>query len=185
MRGFILNWNMIDLTSIFIHRILKNSTKLESQFSTCCISRIKCMFEIGVSRIFSCPSYQCKRCFSCISFSLFILSNPESEIHPMFLRTPETNSSYESIRSFFEDKILKYLWSLHSFYTLFYEIQFLLIRWQEWIHEKIFIRLAKFCSKLTDIYSTICRKWYKDTTRSLDDLFYEIEMWIREESHKA
>lgn len=176
---------MIDFISLFIRFILENSTELESQFSTCCISRIKCMFELRILGIFFCPRYQSYICFGCISFSMFINSYPESDIHPIFFRTPETNSSYKSISSPFENKILKYLSSLHSFYTLFYEIQFLFIRWQEWIHEKIFIRLAKFCSKFTDIYSTICRKWYKDTTRSLDDLFCEIKMWIDEESHKA
>ena len=122
LRGFILNWNMIDFISLFVRFFLENSTEFESQFSTCCISRINCMFEIGISRIFSCPSNQCGIYLSSISFPLFILSNPESEIHPIFFGTPEANSSYESIRSFFEDKVFKNLSSFHSFYTLLYKI---------------------------------------------------------------
>jgi len=107
LRGFILNWNMIDLISLFVRFILENSTEFESQFSRSNITRIKCVFELRILGIFFCPRYQSYICFGCISFPMFISSYPESDIHPMFFRTIESNTSYESIGSPFENKSFK------------------------------------------------------------------------------
>lgn len=126
--------NMIDFTSLFIYFILEDSIESECDFPRGNITRIECVLEIGVSCILFCPINECHICLCGVSFSMFIFPYPESEIHPMFFGTPESDSAYESVASFFENKVLKNLSLLHRKNTLFYKIQFLFIRREKWTH---------------------------------------------------
>lgn len=92
---------------------------------------------------------------------MLIYSNPESDIHPIFLGSIETNAPDEFSCIFFDDKILEYFPIPDRLLLYLDELEFLLICREKWTHIEILIREAELLSQLTDINSSIEWEWNK------------------------
>lgn len=134
-----LQWNMVYNMSLVRFLFLEYPTKLESKSSTWFILQIGSVFKIFISEIFTRPIQECTICLTCVSFPLFIFTDPESEIHPMILWSIEPDSTNETVGSFFEDIVLENLSSLHLLYTTHNKLQFFLITRKNWCYPEILV----------------------------------------------
>ena len=179
-----LKRNMVELISFFIGFILQYSTEFESEFPTCEISRIERVLEICISRILSSPLDNCSICLSGISLAVFIYSDPDSDIHPMFLDTIESSTSDEFSCRLFENKILECFLIYHISHDFFHKSDLFGIIRQMRSHIEILVCQTELELQFPDINSSIGRKWNKNTSLSFDTRSGEIEMGIREEGHR-
>ena len=175
--------NMIKYISPLIRIGLPDSSEFESKLVTCYIIWMHIMFEICIWSISLSPSYDRFIYFSSISFTMFITSYPDSDIHCIIFHAVESCTSDESEWFTFEYKILEHLSSLHGFHNIDYKIHLFIIIRHQLTHISLLVCFTEFLRQFSDIYPPIHRKRKQKTSCCVHMLMDEIMMWIREERH--